>query len=154
MCKFDFDHDFAFLTIYPIRYNFILDGIFSALQENHFQKQCGVSKTDFSFRFCKIEHQNNLFTLGKKIVACLFVLQILQIVNYLKNIVAPGELRKMLSCNLIPRFEVKKVFYKMVFVSDFLDHIGRIYSPLNLSNMKIQKQTRCNSNSHHSGKTK
>ena len=29
--------------------------------------------------------------------------------------------------------------YKMVLVSDILDHIGRIYSPLNLANMKIQK---------------
>ena len=125
MCKFDFDHDFAFLTIYPIRYNFILDGIFSALQENHFQKQCGVSKTDFSFRFCKIEHQNNLFIFGKKIVVCLFVLQILQIVNYLKNIVAPGELRKMLSCNLIPRcivFELKlrKCFIRWYLFQTFL----------------------------------
>ena len=27
----------------------------------------------------------------------------------------------------------------MVLVSDLLDYIGRIYSPLNLANMKIQK---------------
>ena len=27
----------------------------------------------------------------------------------------------------------------MVLVSDVLDHIGQIYSPLNLGNMKIQK---------------
>ena len=27
----------------------------------------------------------------------------------------------------------------MVLVSDILEHIGRIYSPLNLANMKIQK---------------
>ena len=31
------------------------------------------------------------------------------------------------------------MLYKMVLVSDVLGHIGRIYSPLNLANMKIQK---------------
>ena len=32
----------------------------------------------------------------------------------------------------------KKVLYKMVLVSDNLDHIGRIYSPLNLENIKTK----------------
>ena len=31
------------------------------------------------------------------------------------------------------------MFQKVVLVSDFLDHIGWIYSPLNLANIKIQK---------------
>ena len=35
--------------------------------------------------------------------------------------------------------EVKKVLYKMVLVLDLLDYIGRIYSPLNLANVLIQK---------------
>ena len=35
--------------------------------------------------------------------------------------------------------KLKKVLYKMVLVSDLLDDIGRIYSPLNLANMKIKK---------------
>ena len=34
---------------------------------------------------------------------------------------------------------MRKYIYKMVLVSDILDHIGRIYNPLNLANMKIQK---------------
>ena len=36
----------------------------------------------------------------------------------------------------VPTLRHKKVLYKMVLVSDILDHIGRIASPLNL---KIQK---------------
>ena len=35
--------------------------------------------------------------------------------------------------------EVKNVFHKMVLILDVLEHIGRIYSPLNLANMQIQK---------------
>ena len=35
--------------------------------------------------------------------------------------------------------ELKKVLYKIVLVLDLLDYIGRIYSPLNLANMKIKK---------------
>ena len=35
--------------------------------------------------------------------------------------------------------EVKKVLYEMVLVSEIVKHIGRIYSPLNLANMKSQK---------------
>ena len=31
------------------------------------------------------------------------------------------------------------MLYKRVLVSDVLDHIGRIYSPLNLANIKIKK---------------
>ena len=33
----------------------------------------------------------------------------------------------------------KEVIYKRVLVSDVLDHIRRIYSPLNLADMKLQK---------------
>ena len=35
--------------------------------------------------------------------------------------------------------EVKTVLHKMFLVSDVLAHTGRIYSPLNLENIKIQK---------------
>ena len=35
--------------------------------------------------------------------------------------------------------EGQKTLYKMVLISDVLDHIGWINNPLNLGNMKIQK---------------
>ena len=40
--------------------------------------------------------------------------------------------------NFVFQNEVKNVLYKMVLISDILDLIGEMYSPLNLGNMKIQ----------------
>ena len=66
---------------------FMIMASFSAHRDSRFQKK--LSKTERTFRLCKIGLQNILFIFGRK-YSSLFVLQICPIMTYLKNFTGCG----------------------------------------------------------------
>ena len=70
--KFDFDHHFAFLTVFLKRYNFLLGGSALARREDNFQKKLSLASD-----FVKLVSEILYLFLAEKMVVCLFCLFIL-----------------------------------------------------------------------------
>ena len=71
--KFDFNHYFAFLTIFLKKYNFLLSGIWFGSSRGSFSKK-NCPKRTFSSNFVKLVSKIlYLFLAEKIVVCCLFV---------------------------------------------------------------------------------